>query len=88
MEKSISLLFNPDQDQEYIINHLQVLLILLNAILFVMSLYDMLFSRRDGGDPTKVATTAIDNGTTYGNPGYRDRGTNGLSIVLLIAHKA
>lgn len=62
--------------------YIQVLLILLNAILFVMSLYDMLFSRRDGGDPTKVVTTAVDNGTTYGNPGYRDRGTNGAGVSM------
>ncbi|GLV35357.1 uncharacterized protein CBL_01493 [Carabus blaptoides fortunei] len=62
--------------------YIQVLLILLNAILFVMSLYDMLFSRRDGGDPTQVATTTVNDATTYGNPGFRERGANGASVSM------
>lgn len=37
-----------------------------------MSLYDMIFSRRDGGDPTKVNVPV--EARTYGNPGFRDRG--------------
>lgn len=47
------------------------MLILLNAILFVMSLYDMLFARKEGGDPTKTAVSV--ESTTYGNPGFRER---------------
>lgn len=39
-----------------------------------MSIYDVLFSRREGGDPTKVAMPM--EPTTYGNPGFRER-TNG-----------
>lgn len=67
----------PD-DKEFMISrgpgfYVQVLLILLNAILFVLSLYDVLFTRRDGGDPTKP-TMPPESATTYGNPSYRDRG--------------
>lgn len=40
-----------------------------------MSIYDMLFARREGGDPTNVAVPV--EPTTYGNPGFRERGTNG-----------
>lgn len=50
----------------------QILLIVLNALLFVMSLYDVIFSRRDGGDPTKVNIPVEPR--TYGNPGFRERG--------------
>lgn len=48
-----------------------------------MAIYDMLFSRRTGGDPTvsmdPAATTAA---TTYNNPGFRDRGRNGGGISV------
>lgn len=37
-----------------------------------MSLYDMIFSRREGGDPTKVTVPV--EARTYGNPGFRERG--------------
>lgn len=57
----------------------QILSIILNSALFVMSLYDMLFARREGGDPTTAAMPV--EPTTYGNPGFRDRGTNGESNV-------
>ncbi|XP_017768407.1 PREDICTED: uncharacterized protein LOC108556708 isoform X2 [Nicrophorus vespilloides] len=62
--------------------YIQIMLILLNSILFVMSLYDMIFARRDGGDPTTV--TATTEATTYGNPGFRDRpnpGPGGISMT-------
>nr|CAI5852177.1 unnamed protein product [Callosobruchus analis] len=55
--------------------YIQILLIVLNAALFVMSLYDMFFARREGGDPTTVSVPVV--GATYGNPGYRDPRTNG-----------
>lgn len=62
--------------------YIQILLIILNAVLFVMSLYDMIFSRRDGGDPTKSVSIPVES-TTYGNPGYRDRGpTNGTNVSM------
>uniref|UniRef100_A0AAR5Q8Z7 MARVEL domain-containing protein n=2 Tax=Dendroctonus ponderosae TaxID=77166 RepID=A0AAR5Q8Z7_DENPD len=55
--------------------YLEVLSIILNSCLCVMSLYDMFFSRREGGDPTTTSMPV--EPTTYGNPGFRDRGTNG-----------
>ncbi|XP_060530507.1 uncharacterized protein LOC132704503 [Cylas formicarius] len=60
--------------------YIQVLAIIIDATLFVMALYDMLFSRREGGDPTNVPVPV--EPTTYGNPGYRDRGTNGVGISM------
>lgn len=45
--------------------------IILNSALFVMTLYDTLFARRDGGDPTKMSKPI--EPTTYGNPGFRER---------------
>lgn len=42
-----------------------------------MSLYDMLFSRREGGDPTKVNIPVEPR--TYGNPGFRERGSTNNS---------
>ncbi|KAH0820819.1 hypothetical protein GEV33_001971 [Tenebrio molitor] len=56
-----------------------ILLIVLTVILFVMSIYDVLFSRRDGGDPTRVAAPL--EGATIGNPGFRER-TNGRSVSV------
>lgn len=59
--------------------YIQILLIFLEGTLFVMSLYDMLFSRRDG-DPTNVSMPV--EATTYGNPGFRERGVNGGGISM------
>lgn len=62
--------------------YIQIMLILLNAILFVMSLYDMLFARKEGGDPTKTAVSV--ESTTYGNPGFRERppaSASGISMT-------
>ncbi|KAJ3631335.1 hypothetical protein MTP99_012469 [Tenebrio molitor] len=59
--------------------YIQILLIVLTVILFVMSIYDVLFSRRDGGDPTRVAAPL--EGATIGNPGFRER-TNGRSVSV------
>ncbi|CAH2019645.1 unnamed protein product [Acanthoscelides obtectus] len=46
-----------------------------------MSLYDMFFARREGGDPTTVSVPVV--GATYGNPGYRDPRTNGTGGVSM-----
>ncbi|CAG9819571.1 unnamed protein product [Phaedon cochleariae] len=61
--------------------YIQILLIVLNAALFVMALYDMFFARREGGDPTTVSMPA--EATTYGNPGFRDQRTNGAGGVSM-----
>lgn len=60
--------------------YLEILAIILNSALFVMSLYDMLFARREGGDPTTTAMPV--EPTTYGNPGFRERSTNGVGISM------
>ncbi|KAI4462875.1 hypothetical protein MML48_4g00001878 [Holotrichia oblita] len=51
--------------------YIQILLIVLNAVLFVMALYDVFFSRRPGGDPTQATEPPV--GETISNPGFRDR---------------
>ncbi|CAG9836204.1 unnamed protein product [Diabrotica balteata] len=61
--------------------YIQLLLIFLNATLFVMALYDMFFARREGGDPTTVSVPA--EATTYGNPGFREPRTNGNSGISM-----
>ncbi|EEB11075.1 conserved hypothetical protein [Pediculus humanus corporis] len=53
--------------------YLQILLIILNFILFVASLYDFLFSRRLGGDPTMATRDpGGEAATTYNNPHFRE----------------
>ncbi|EFA01532.2 uncharacterized protein LOC656681 [Tribolium castaneum] len=59
--------------------YIQILLIVLTVILFAMSVYDVLLSRREGGDPTRVAVPM--EGATFGNPGFRER-TNGRSVSV------
>ncbi|KAG6446902.1 uncharacterized protein LOC115441381 [Manduca sexta] len=48
--------------------YVQIVCIVLNSVLFITSLYDTLFSRRAGGDPT--APLAPD--TTINNPGFKE----------------
>ncbi|XP_044748075.1 uncharacterized protein LOC123309173 isoform X1 [Coccinella septempunctata] len=57
-----------------------ILLIVLDSVLFGMSIYDMLFAKRRGGDPTE--TPMPTQATTYGNPGFRERGSNGGGISM------
>ncbi|KAK7868856.1 hypothetical protein R5R35_014183 [Gryllus longicercus] len=67
--------------------YLQVTLIVLNFALFVLALYDLLFARRPGGDPTRPdggagahdAADAAAVAAAFGNPGFREsaRGRGG-----------
>lgn len=50
--------------------YFQIVSIVVNCVLFVMSVYDALFSRRAGGDPTNPL--AAPEGTTINNPGFKD----------------
>lgn len=50
--------------------YVQITSIVLNSILFIMSVYDALFSRRVGGDPTNPLGEP--EGTTINNPGFKD----------------
>lgn len=51
--------------------------------LAVMSLYDVIFSMRAGGDPTAPdAMVSTAQATTFNNPGFREgRPTNGKFFV-------
>ncbi|KAL4719696.1 hypothetical protein ACJJTC_007885 [Scirpophaga incertulas] len=50
--------------------YVQIVCIVINCLLFIMSLYDALFSRRTGGDPTNP--TGEPDGTTINNPGFKE----------------
>ncbi|XP_049878758.1 uncharacterized protein LOC126375704 isoform X2 [Pectinophora gossypiella] len=50
--------------------YVQIVCIVINCLLFIMSLYDTLFSRRVGGDPTNPLGEP--DGTTINNPGFKE----------------
>lgn len=57
--------------------YLQILLIFMTTGLVVMAVYDLIFARREDGDPTKNAMPGINSataaaGSTFNNPGFRD----------------
>lgn len=61
--------------------YLQILVIILTIGLFVMAIYDVIFARRTGGDPTEHVDVSPTQATTYNNPGFREgRSTNGKLI--------
>ncbi|CAG9571804.1 unnamed protein product [Danaus chrysippus] len=49
--------------------YVQIVCIVINSALFIMSVYDALFSRREGGDPTTIEESG---GTTINNPGFKE----------------
>ncbi|XP_037933592.1 uncharacterized protein LOC119668220 [Teleopsis dalmanni] len=63
--------------------YLQIVTIILSIGLVLTSVYDMLFSRRPGGDPTMtVDASSPSSATTYNNPGYKEpRTKNGVSVT-------
>ncbi|XP_067646591.1 uncharacterized protein [Eurosta solidaginis] len=63
--------------------YLQIVAIVLTIALFLAALYDVLFSRRPGGDPTmSVDASSPASATTYNNPGYKEpRSRNGVSVT-------
>ncbi|XP_059490256.1 uncharacterized protein LOC132205304 [Neocloeon triangulifer] len=70
-----------DLDHRFVITrgpsfYLEVVSIVLNFVLFLLALYDVLFSRREDGDPTRVdgrdPTGA--RAVTFGNPGFKENG--------------
>lgn len=51
--------------------------------MFILALYDVIFTRRPGGDPTHTLPPPGVDAVTYGNPGYRERGgTNNNGMCL------
>ncbi|XP_034247186.1 uncharacterized protein LOC117648647 isoform X2 [Thrips palmi] len=63
--------------------YVQIILIALDFLLFVMSLYDVIFSRRLGGDPTmSTRDPRGDRATTFNNPGFQERiNGGGVSVT-------
>ncbi|XP_063366139.1 uncharacterized protein LOC134654600 [Cydia amplana] len=47
--------------------YVQIVCIVINSLLFIMSVYDALFTRRSGGDPTHETDS-----TTIDNPGFKE----------------
>nr|CAD7202713.1 unnamed protein product [Timema douglasi] len=61
---------------------IKLLLIALDFVLFVLSLYDMLFSRRQGGNPTlSHGESSGRDATTFNNPGFRERAGRAVSVT-------
>lgn len=64
----------------------QILSIALNCILFIMSIYDTLYSRRDGGDPTISQSSPDLHDTTINNPGFREAQRSGKLHTYIITY--
>ncbi|XP_073996197.1 uncharacterized protein [Rhodnius prolixus] len=68
-----------DRENDFVITrgesfYIQVVVIILTFLLFIASIYDLLFSRRLGGDPTLSSRDPTgENATTYNNPGFKER---------------
>ncbi len=58
----------------------QVGLIVVIFLLFIASLYDLIFSRKSIGDPTTVRDPTGVEATTFNNPGFRDKNRPGKII--------
>lgn len=56
--------------------YLELLVIAFSIGLFVLALYDVMMSRRTGGDPTMPADPNAP-AITFNNPGFREPGRNG-----------
>jgi len=60
--------------------YIELLCIVLSIFLTVLAVYDILLTRRAGGDPT-MAVDPNAPATTYNNPGFREGGRNGISMT-------
>lgn len=58
--------------------YLQVGLIIIIFLLFITSLYDLIFARRSTGDPTVVRDPTGVEATTFNNPGFREKNRGGM----------
>ena len=52
--------------------YLVVVCVVTSIVLCVLSVYDLIFSRRSDGDPTQVPDISGNRAITYDNPGYRE----------------
>ncbi|KAK7582189.1 hypothetical protein V9T40_013634 [Parthenolecanium corni] len=62
--------------------YLQVGLIIIIFLLFITSLYDLIFARRSNGDPTAVRDPTGVEATTFNNPGFREKNRGGHAISM------
>lgn len=62
---------------------LQIVVIVLSIALFVAAVYDVIFSRSSGGDPTMALDASSPaSATTFNNPGFKEpRSRNGVSVT-------
>ncbi|CAB0002291.1 unnamed protein product [Nesidiocoris tenuis] len=74
-----------DRENDFVITrgesfYIQIIVIILTFLLFVATIYDVLFSRRLGGDPTMVSRDPSgEAATTFNNPGFKER--KGISMT-------
>lgn len=64
--------------------YLVVVCVVLTILLCVMSLYDLMFSRRAGGDPTQVPDVSGSRAITYDNPGYKEGDHHSKKLRFLV----
>lgn len=62
--------------------YLQIGLIVINFLLFITSLYDLIFSRRSLGDPTSIRDPTGVEATTFNNPGFREKKRPGHTVSM------
>lgn len=66
----------------------QIGLIVLNFLLFVAAIYDLIFSRRLGGDPTiSHRDPSGVEATTFNNPAFKEKSSMNPSELILITYK-
>jgi hypothetical protein len=63
--------------------YLVVVGVVMTILLCVLSVYDLIFSRRSGGDPTEVPDVSGARAITYDNPGYREGEHSELLLIFL-----
>lgn len=84
---SLFALQTDDRENDFLVTrgesfYIQILLIILTFLLFIASLYDVLFSRRLGGDPTMESRDPSgEHATTFNNPGFKERGQTMVSVT-------
>eukprot|EP00099_Drosophila_melanogaster_P009272 NP_001262005.1 uncharacterized protein Dmel_CG13698, isoform C [Drosophila melanogaster] len=63
--------------------YIQIVAIVLTIALFVAALYDVIYSRSPGGDPTMALdVSSPGSATTFNNPGFKEpRSRNGVSVT-------
>lgn len=84
--------YNIDYLYKYLMNNIftqQIGLIILNFLLFVAAIYDLIFSRRLGGDPTiSHRDPSGVEATTFNNPAFKEkRSMNPSELITITLYK-